>query len=407
MTLSQEDLFKLALNLQDPWYIKSIEFSSAEKQLDIHIDFAAGSRFECSNCKSPNHSIHDTKERVWRHLNFFQFKTYIHARVPRTKCEKCGTIRLIDVPWARRSVGFTLLMDSLILILSQNMPINAVAEIIDEHDTRIWRVLSYYIPESRSKEDCSQVKIVGVDETSCAKFHKYISLFVDLDRNKVLYVCEGKDANAISSFKKDLKNHNGAPDNIEMFCSDMSPAFISGITDQFPGASLTFDKFHVMKMLNEAVDQVRREEQRHNAELKKTRYMWLKNPNDLSIAEKEKLGSLRDMNLMTSKAYNFKLSLKDFWTFNDKLLADDFLKKWYFWATHSQIEPIIEAAKTIKSHWNGIINYAETKISNGVLEGMNSMVQSAKSSARGFRTTKNLILIIYLRLGKLHFNLPT
>jgi transposase len=407
VTLSQEDLFKLALNLQDPWYIKSIEFSSAEKQLDIHIDFAAGSRFECSNCKSPNNSIHDTKERVWRHLNFFQFKTYIHARVPRTKCEKCGAIRLIDVPWARRSVGFTLLMDSLILILSQNMPINAVAEIIDEHDSRIWRVLLYYIPEARSKEDCSPVKIVGVDETSCAKFHKYISLFVDLDRNKVLYVCEGKDANAISSFKKDLVDHNGASENIEMFCSDMSPAFISGITEQFPESSLTFDKFHVMKMLNEAVDQVRREEQRHNAELKKTRYIWLKNPNDLSLAEKDKLGSLKVMNLMTSKAYNFKLSLKDFWTFNDKLLADDFLKKWYFWATHSQIEPIIEAAKTIKSHWNGIINYAETKISNGVLEGINSMVQSAKSSARGFRTTKNLILIIYLRLGKLHFNLPT
>jgi transposase len=113
------------------------------------------------------------------------------------------------------------------------------------------------------------------------------------------------------------------------------------------------------------------------------------------------------MNLITSKAYNFKLSLKDFWTFNDKILAEDFLRKWYYWATHSQIEPIIDAAKTIKSHWMGIINYAETKISNGVLEGINSMVQSAKSSARGFRTTKNLILIIYLRLGKLQFNLPT
>jgi transposase len=162
-----------------------------------------------------------------------------------------------------------------------------------------------------------------------------------------------------------------------------------------------------MKMVNEAVDQVRREEQHQNAELKNTRYMWLKNPNDLSLAEKEKLGSLKDMNLMTSKAYNFKLSLKDFWTFNDKLLAEDFLKKWYFWATHSQIEPIINVAKTIKSHWSGVINYAETKISNGVLEGINSMVQSAKSSARGFRTTKNLILIIYLRLGKLQFNLPT
>jgi len=373
----------------------------------MHIDFKAGSRFECTICKTPNNCIHDTKVRVWRHLNFFQFRTYIHARVPRTVCQKCGSVRLIDVPWARRSAGFTLLMDSMILLLAQNMPVNAVAEIIGEHDTRIWRVLSHYIPESRSREDHSQVKAVGVDETSCAKFHKYVSIFVDLDNNKVLYVCEGKDASVISSFKEDLVDHNGTPENIVMFCSDMSPAFISGITEQFPGSSLTFDKFHVMKMVNEAIDQVRREEQHQNAELKNTRYVWLKNPNNLSLAEKEKLGSLKDMNLMTSKAYNFKLSLKDLWTYNDKHLAEDFLKHWYYWASHSQIDPIIDAAKTIKSHWTGIINYAETKISNGVLEGINSMVQSAKSCARGFRTTKNLILIIYLRLGKIQFNLPT
>lgn len=407
MTLSQEDLFKLALNLQDPWYIKSIEFCNEEKRLDLYIDFETSSKFKCSNCKTENNSIHDTKDRVWRHLNFFQFKTYIHARVPRTECQKCGTIRLIDVPWARRSTGFTLLMDSLILLFAQNMPVNSVAEIIDEHDTRIWRVLAYYIPESRSKEDHSEVKVVGVDETSCAKFHKYVSLFVDLDDNKVLYVCEGKDADVIRSFKEDLENHSGASENIEMFCSDMSPAFISGITEQFPKSSLTFDKFHVMKIMNEAIDEVRREEQHHNAELKNTRYVWLKNPSSLSLAEKEKLGSLKNMNLLTSKAYNFKLSLKDFWTFNDKALAEDFLKKWYYWASHSQIEPIIDASKTIKAHWNGIINYAETKISNGVLEGINSVVQSAKSSARGFRTTKNFILIIYLKLGKLQFNLPT
>lgn len=122
--------------------------------------------------------------------------------------------------------------------------------------------------------------------------------------------------------------------------------------------------------------------------------------------EKEKLGSLRDMNLMTTNAYNFKLSLRDFWTFNDPLLGEDYLKKWYFWATHSRIEPIVGAAKTIKAHWCGIINYTRTKITNGILEGMNSIVQSVKSNARGFRTTKNLILIIYLRLGKLQFNLP-
>lgn len=134
MTLSQEGLFTQALNLQDPWYISSIKFSDIEKRLDIFIDFKKGSRFECTVCKTPYCSIHDTKERIWRHLNFFQFKTYIHARVPRTKCDNCGSISLIDVPWARRSAGFTLLMDSMILILGQNMPVVAVAAIIETFD---------------------------------------------------------------------------------------------------------------------------------------------------------------------------------------------------------------------------------------------------------------------------------
>jgi transposase len=269
MAISQEDLFKLALNLQDPWYVTSIEFNNIEKRIDIHIDFKVSSRFECSSCKTAGCAVHDTMERGWRHLNYFQFKTYIHARVPRTKCEKCGLIRLIDVPWARRGAGFTLLMDSMILILAQNMPVNAVAEIVDEHDTRIWRVLSHYIEKSRSEEDFSQVKAMGVDETSCAKFHNYISLFVDLDNSKVLYACEGKDASVINSFREDLIAHNGIADNIEMFCSDMSPAFISGITAQFPNSSITFDKFHVMMMVNDAIDQVRREEQLCNKDLKK------------------------------------------------------------------------------------------------------------------------------------------
>lgn len=407
VTLSQEALFKQALNLQDPWYIQSIEFSNTEKQLDIYIDFAVGSKFECTVCKTPNCSIHDTKERVWRHLDFFQFKTYIHARVPRTKCEKCGSIRLIDVPWARRSAGFTLLMDSMILVFAQNMPVAAVAGIIDEHDTRIWRVISHYVGAARSEANYADVKSVGVDETSRAKHHEYVTSFVDLKEARVLYVCEGKDSKTIDSFKEDLEDHNGSAENIELFCTDMSPAFISGITNQFPNASIIYDRFHVMKMMNDAIDQVRREEQRQNAELKKTRYIWLKNPKDLSIAEKEKLGSLKDMNLRTSKAYNFKLGLQEFWTFNDILLAEDYLKNWYFWATHSKIEPIIDMAKTIKSHWKGVLNYIDLRITNGLLEGLNGMIQSAKRSARGFKTTKYLIVIIYLRLGKLQFNLPT
>jgi transposase len=406
VSISQEDLFRMALGLEKPWYIKSIEFKVEEKQLDLHIDFESGSNFPCPICDKPGCHVHDTIERTWRHLNFFQFKTYLHCRVPRTECDKCG-VKQIKVPWARKSSGFTLLMDSLIVLLAQHMPVKTVADLIGEHDTRIWRVLEHYVHEARSNEDYSKVHLVGVDETSRAKGHNYVSVFVDLDESRVIHVCEGRDSEAITSFKSDYETHGGFAGNVTDFCCDMSPAFISGIESNFKNAAITFDRFHVMKLMNEAVDQVRREEQAHNAGLKRTRYIWLKNPENLTRKQLKELGSLKDMRLKTSKAYEIKLSLRDFWNLRDPILAQAYLKRWYFWATHSRLPPVIDKAKTFKNHWKGILNYVNTRIDNGILEGINSLIQAAKNSSRGFRSIKNFIITIYLRLGKLQFNLPT
>ena len=298
MSISREELFTQALNLDAPWYIKSINFNIEEKQLDLHIDFERGSKFPCPQCAKLECNAHDTIDRTWRHLNFFQFKTYIHCRVPRTKCESCG-VKQVKVPWARKNSGFTLLMDSLIVLMAQSMPVKAVADLIGEHDTRVWRVVEHYVLKARSEEDFSEVKSVGVDETSKAKGHKYVSAFVDLNESRIIYVCAGKDSATIKAFKTDLEDHKGSGENITNFCSDMSPAFISGVTNTFPKASITYDKFHVMKLMNEAVDQVRRDEQAQNIILKKTRYIWLKNPENLTIMHREKLGSLKDMRLKT------------------------------------------------------------------------------------------------------------
>lgn len=329
MSISQEDLFSIALGLENPWFIKAIEFKVEEKQLDLYIDFESGSKFPCPLCGKSVCHVHDTIERTWRHLNFFQFKTYLHCRVPRTECDKCG-VKQIKVPWARKSSGFTLLMDSLIVLLAQHMPAKTVADLIGEHDTRIWRVLEHYVEVARSNEDFSKVYSVGVDETSRAKGHNYISVFVDLDNSKVIHVCEGRDSQTITSFKMDYEEHKGNAGNVTNFCCDMSPAFISGIESNFEKAAITFDRFHVMKLMNEAVDQVRRHEQAHNAGLKRTRYIWLKNPENLTEKQMKELGSLKDMRLKTSKAYEIKLSLRDFWDIRDPVPAQSYLKKWYF-----------------------------------------------------------------------------
>jgi transposase len=125
------------------------------------------------------------------------------------------------------------------------------------------------------------------------------------------------------------------------------------------------------------------------------------------VEAKDILGSLKDMNLRIGRAYNLKLSLQEFWSIEDRLLAEDYLKKWYFWATHSRIKPMIEVVKTIEAHWNGILNYFDSRITNGILEGTNRVIQLLKRSARGYRNVQNFITKIYLRLGQLNFQLPT
>jgi len=406
MPLLPEELFKMALNVQDPWFVKKIDFSPHTKQLDIWIDFTPGSKFDCSECDTSGCSPYDTSDKTWRHLNFFQFKTYLHCRVPRVQCSICG-IHQVKIPWAREQSGFTLWMDALIVILARKMTISAIAGHIDEHDTRIWRVVGHYVEEARSEQDFSTVTAVGIDETACTRGHKYVSLVVNLENSKVIHISKGKDASVVSSFKEDFSEHDGKPENIQQVCCDMSPAFIKGIEENFPATSITFDKFHVMKIMNEAVDAVRREEQAVNHALNKTRFIWLKNPNNLTILQQKQLGSLKDMNLKTVRAYNIKISLAGFWSVLDPKVALVYLNKWYFWATHSKLKPIVKAAKTMKRHWEGIMNYISSRISNGVLEGINSIVQSLKASARGYRNIDNFMTMIFLRCGDLNFRLPT
>ena len=401
------ELFQMALGLTPPWQVSATEFDPISKRLDIRLDFPRGSTFSCPECAKTGLKAFDTAEKTWRHLNFFQHEAYLTARVPRTKCDKCGT-HLVDVPWARSESGFTLLFEAMIMVLAKNMPVKTIASFVNEHDTRLWRVLHHYVDDAREKADHSQVKQVGMDETSRRRGHNYVSLFVDLDSPRVLFATDGKDASTVKRFKQDLIAHGGDPSSIEEMCCDMSPAFISGVEKQFPEAQLTFDKFHVMKIINDAVDQVRREEINDRPELKGTRYIWLKNQTNLKESQSDLLEQLtiKKLNLKTSRAYHIRLNYQEMYL-QPAQEAAAFLKRWYFWATHSRLEPIIKAAKTIKRHWNGVLRWFTSKINNGILEGINSLIQAAKARARGYRTKRNLIAMIYLIAGKLDFDLPT
>ncbi|AKJ37347.1 transposase [Methanosarcina barkeri CM1] len=256
-----EKTFEIPLNVKEPWQITNAEFDLTSEKLNIWIDFKRGSKFPCPKCGKPNCSAYDTKEKVLRHINYFQYSTYLHCRIPRIECENCGVLQ-IKVPWAREKSNFTLRMEALILELSKRMPVLQIGKLLGEYDKKLWRVINHYTDNARSKEDLSDVCVVGIDETSCKKGHEYITLVVDIKDSKVIFACEGKDSSTITSFSKDLQDHNGNKSNIKSVCCDMSPSYISGISIEFPDAKITFDKFHVMKAMNEGLNEVRIQEQK-------------------------------------------------------------------------------------------------------------------------------------------------
>jgi len=409
MQNQMRELFRVALGLMEPWVVSRIEFSTEGQELHLWIDFPSGSRFACPECGRTDCGAYDSTERTWRHLNFFQHKSFLHARQPRVECPDHG-VKTVVVPWSRPGSGFTLLMEASMLVLVQGgMTAAQAATLIDEHDTRLWRVLQHYVEQARAEADFSQVTAIGVDETSRRRGYNYVTVFADLDeeQRRVLFVAEGKDARAVEAFKEDLEAHGGSAAQIEEACLDMSSAFISGLKAHFPEAQLTFDNFHLMQLLGQAVDQVRREEQRTHPELKGTRYVWLKNDWNRTEKQARVFETLRTRHLATVRATHLKSVFQDAFAFEDLEDAEPFLKHWYFWATHSRIPAMIRAARTIRKHWAGVLRWFTSRISNGVLEAINGLIQSAKRKARGFRSTAYLITMVYLVAGKLDFKLPT
>jgi transposase len=406
--MNPESLFGLALGITPPWEVEGVEFSKENKRLDIKIGFQRGASFPCPVCGAPA-PAYDTTEKMWRHLNFFQYEAYLTARVPRVKCPNtdCG-IKQVSVPWARAGSGFTLLFEALVMALVREMPVKAAAALLGEHDTRLWRVLDHYVQSARAQADHSQVKRVGIDETSARRGQDYITLAFDLDQRRLLFGTPGKGHETVLVFAEDLKAHGGAPENITSTCIDMSKAFIKGIKEAFPNAEITFDPFHLIQLMNDALGQVRAEEARLFPDLMMdSRYAFLKNPENLTEKQDDTLTSLCRYRLKTARAYLIKLALQDVYFAASREDAKALLKSWYNWAIRCQIEQVKKVARTVKDHWNGILAWFDSKLSNGFLEAVNGLIQAAKRRARGYRSTKNLINMAYLIAGKLDFRLPT
>jgi transposase len=407
--MTQKEIFATALGIQSPWFVESIVLDPLKEELNIKVNFARGSLFKYIDEETgeiDDYKAYDTSEKTWRHMNFFQYRCYIHARIPRLKL-KNGKVRQVKAPWEGMSSGFTLLFEALTMQLVNAMPVHKVCETIGTYDSKVWGIAKSYAEACRELSDYSNVQKVGMDETAARRGHDYVTLFVDMEEKRTLFVTKGKSNETIREFVDDLQDHGGNSDNIQQVSCDMSPAFIKGVSENLPKADITFDKFHIIKVINNAIDEVRKEEVKTNPLLIDSKFVFLKNRENYTEKQKAKLMdiTMSKLNIKTFKALHIRESFQQIYLCKSKNDFEPLLKKWYFWATHCRIPKIINAAKTIKRHWEGVVNWAESRITNGILEGFNSIFQAAKAKARGYKKTDTIKTIIYVLTGKLDFSL--
>ncbi len=355
-----------------------------------------------------------TEEMVWRHLNVFEHECEIRCRLPRGRCKEGRKVYRVQPPWEGLSKHFTKGFEAMTLLLLREMPVAAVARIVGENDTRLWRMLKAHVAVAYPQADWSNVVCVGCDEMSVRKGHHYVSVFCDMIGKRVLFAVEGKDKSVWESFAKALEEHNGHLRAITELSMDMSPAYIAGAKENIGSqAQIVFDKYHVIAHANKAVDAVRRAEMSLSKaatrkELKGTRWIWLKNPKNLTEKQKAKYQKINEHNLATAKAYQMRLTLQDIYTLPHRGLAKRKLKawcRWVHWVAKKHVSLLFHqmrrCARMIESHLEGILAYWERKTTNAFLEGLNSVFSAVKRKARGFRSTQNLIAILYFTAAKL------
>jgi transposase len=278
------------------------------------------------------------------------------------------------------------------------------ARLLGVHWNTVRMAVKKAVEYGLTSRDTAMVIAIGVDELSRRKGHVYVTNVYDLYEMRLIWTGEGRGREVLENFFEEWGDER--IEQIMCVCCDMWDPYVNAIKEKAPKAVLVFDKFHIVQHLMQAVDQVRREEvqalKKDNPELlKDTRYIWLKNPWNLTPKQKQRLGYLEKLNLRTNRAYLLKEAFRQFWEYDHVGWARSYLKKWFWWATHSRLEPMRDFAWMLRRHEENILSYFEMRVNNGAVEGMNRKAKVVSQKAYGYRTFDTFRLALYHAIGKL------
>ena len=344
------------------------------------------------------------RERVWRDLDSIGFKTFIHARSPRIQCPEHG-IREAVMPLSEKRSRFTLRFESRSIRMLQNMDVENFTRVMDISWSRAWNIIDHAVKRGLSRKT-SRPRIIGVDDKSYRKGHKYITLVMDMENSGVEFISMDRRKSSLDEYYKTMSDDELS--RIDAVSMDMWDPYISSTLEHVPQAhsKIVFDRFHIMRHVNEAVDTTRKGENRELVKkgimkLKGSRYIWLYSGDRLPERYRERYNELRNSDLRTGKAYSMKENIRNLWNLPSMEDAMDYWKRWHSWIVHSSIDAMKKVAKMMRMHIDKILNYFIHRITNAKAEGINSKIALIEKMAYGFRNRGHLKTAIYFKCGNL------
>jgi len=377
----------------------------AEGEINVHLEHGEGLSWPCPECGRPCPLYDHQPERRWRHLDTCQYRTILHADPPRSNCGEHG-VRNVKLPWAEPSSRFTAMFERLAIDWMKVASQKAVGDQLHLSWDEVHAIQERAVARGLARRQAESVPHVGVDEKSFTRGHHYVTLVNDLDRSRVLYVAEGRTEASMDGFWNGLTDEQ--INAVEAVAMDMWDPYINSTLNHLPDArrKIVFDKFHIAKHLSEAVDLVRRRENKQlrasgDDRLTGTRYDWLRHPAKMEPADRREFMELRGSALKTARAWALKESMMAFFGYYYERPARKHYRWWHNWAVRSRLRPMIEKARMIQRRFENIVTYLKHRITNAASESINSKVQWVKYTARGFRNKQNFATAIYFHCGGL------
>jgi len=403
--MRDHELYATILGVRAPWTVERVDVDVAGGAVHVWLARLEGGPVPCPGCRTAC-PIYDHRDREWRHLDTCQLQTRLHARVPRVHCPTHGVVQSA-VPWAVPKSKFTLLFERLAIDWLREAAVIAVARQLKLGWDAVWGIGRRAVARGLEHRGTLALRYVGVDEKSFQRRHDYVTVVSDLAGARVLYVADDRKRESLEAFWA-LGLTEAQRVAIEAIAMDMWEPYVQATRAQVPDADtkIVFDRFHCAKHLNDGVDRVRRAEHRElqaagDTRLTGTKYTWLRHPDRFTPEAWRTFAALRNSTLKVARAWALKETAADLWEYRYVGAARRFFRRWYLWATQSQLQPMIEKARMLKTHLPNILTYLRHRITNATAEGLNSKIQWIRYTARGFRNRENFKTAIYFHCGGL------